>query len=136
MKKSLLFFSVTLCLYSFDGNIEFQNYINELKQDAKLKDPKFKDFDPKNGKEIFFAKNNIDGKQISCTSCHSNNLKQSGQNFKTNKMIDPLAPSVNKTRLTSQKEMKKWLKRNFNDVYKREGTAKEKGDVLMFISQN
>ncbi len=34
------------------------------------------------------------------------------------------------------KEMKKWLRRNFNDVYKREGTAQEKGDVLLFISKN
>ncbi|RAZ53054.1 DUF1924 domain-containing protein, partial [Campylobacter hyointestinalis] len=28
---------------------------------------------------------------------------------------------------------KKWLKRNFKDVYLREGTAIEKGDVLYYL---
>jgi len=35
--------------------------------------------------------------------------------------------------LTSVKEVEKWLRRNFNDVYNREGTAQEKGDVLLYI---
>ncbi|MDX3960423.1 DUF1924 domain-containing protein [Aliarcobacter skirrowii] len=29
--------------------------------------------------------------------------------------------------------MEKWLNRNFNDVYNREGTALEKGDVITYI---
>ena len=45
----------------------------------------------------------------------------------------PLAPSVNKARLSDVKEVKKWLKRNFKDVFLREGTAEQKGDVLYYI---
>ena len=136
MKKSLFYFATALSLLAFDGNTEYKNYMNELKNEEKLNDPKFSDFDANRGKEIFFSKHKVDGSEISCASCHSNNLKQNGKNFKTNKTIEPLSPLANKLRLTSQKEMKKWLKRNFNDVYRREGTAKEKGDVLAFISQN
>ncbi|MGC6761826.1 DUF1924 domain-containing protein, partial [Escherichia coli] len=33
-------------------------------------------------------------------------------------------------RFTNKAEIEKWLKRNFNDVYNREGTALEKGDVI------
>ena len=36
-------------------------------------------------------------------------------------------------RLTDVNEIEKWLKRNFNDVYNREGTAMEKGDVITYI---
>jgi hypothetical protein len=50
------------------------------------------------------------------------------------KTIDPLAPSVNQNSLTNVKKIKKWLLRNFKQVYGREGDAKEKGDVLMFIN--
>jgi len=32
------------------------------------------------------------------------------------------------------KNVKKWLRRNFNDVYTKQGTALQKGDVLYFIN--
>lgn len=112
------------------------SYLNELKTEAKKTNPDFVTFDAQLGKEIFFKKQMVDGKEISCTTCHSTNLSKMGLNVKTNKPIDPLSPSTNKTRLTDIKEMKKWLKRNFNDVYKREGTPLEKGNVLTFIKAN
>lgn len=48
-------------------------------------------------------------------------------------MIEPLSPKANPTRLSETKTIEKWLRRNFNDVYIREGTAQEKGDVLTYI---
>ncbi|MFY9070958.1 DUF1924 domain-containing protein, partial [Aliarcobacter butzleri] len=36
-------------------------------------------------------------------------------------------------RLTDINEIEKWLKRNFNDVYNKEGTAIQKGDVITYI---
>ena len=33
----------------------------------------------------------------------------------------------------TRSEVKKWLKRNFKDVFLREGTAEQKGDVLYYI---
>jgi hypothetical protein len=51
------------------------------------------------------------------------------------KPVDPLAPSVNRKRLTDVQEVEKWLLRNFKQVYNREGTAREKGDALVFINR-
>ena len=136
--KKILFLPLLIISqsFSYEPSKALNDYMNELKIEARKTNPNFKEFDVIKGKDIFFTSNVVDGKKISCVSCHSDNLAKSGQNIKTNKIIEPLSPSANKSRLTDIKEMKKWLRRNFNDVYKREGTAEEKGNVLLYISKN
>ena len=73
------------------------------------------------------------GKEISFTSCHGIDLNKSSENFFTGKVIEPLSPKTNSKRFTDVTEIEKWMKRNFNDVYNREGTALEKGDVTTYI---
>lgn len=111
-----------------------QNYIEELKIEAKKTDSSFEDFDATRGEKIFTSKHiGKRGEKISCTSCHNTDLSKEGKNVFTNKLIEPLSPKTNPERLNSVKEVKKWLRRNFKDVYVREGTALEKGDVLYYI---
>jgi cytochrome c peroxidase len=114
-------------VFAATPNAEVAKYLSSLKAEAKT------EFSEAAGKEIFTKENIKDGQKISCTSCHTQNLKGYGENKKTGKRIEPLAPSANPKSLTDVAEIKKWLKRNFNDVYGREGTAKEKGDVLTFL---
>ena len=119
--------------FSADFNAEAKQFMQGLETQAKKQDRTFTGFDPERGKKIFFEEhpNEKIGK-ISCATCHTSDLKKSGKTL-VGKPIDPLAPSVNRSRLTNVKEIDKWLLRNFKQVYGREGTAKEKGDVLMFI---
>lgn len=123
-----------VCAFGFELNAEMKAYIDELKKEAKEQNPSFVDFSAKNG-EILFKTENIgrENKKLSCVSCHGSDLRQKAQNIFTGKDIDPLAPSVNKARLSDAKEVKKWLKRNFKDVFLCEGTAEQKGDVLYYI---
>lgn len=123
-----------VCAFGLELNAEMKAYIDELKKEAKDQNPSFVDFSAKNG-EILFKTENIgkENKKLSCVSCHGSDLRQKAQNIFTGKDIDPLAPSVNKARLSDAKEVKKWLKRNFKDVFLREGTAEQKGDVLYYI---
>ncbi|WP_428026468.1 DUF1924 domain-containing protein [Arcobacter sp.] len=110
------------------------DYLNSLNQEVKKTNPSFQGFDVKRGEEIFTSKHmGKKGKEISCTSCHGIDLTQSGKNFFTGKIIEPLSPKANPKRFTDVKNIEKWLKRNFNDVYKRVGTAQEKGDVVTYI---
>lgn len=126
---------LVLSVSVFAQSSEVKSYIESLKAEVLKSEPNFKGFDAKRGELIFTSKHiGKKGKEISCQSCHTNDLTKAGQNFFTGKTIDALSPSVNKERLSSVKSVKKWLRRNFNDVYKREGTAKEKGDVLEYIS--
>ena len=131
---SLFIMIVPMVSFSADFNSETKQYIQDLETQANKQESTFKRFDPERGKKIFFEEhpNEKTGK-ISCATCHTSDLKKSGKTL-VGKPIDPLAPSVNRNRLTNVKEIEKWLLRNFKQVYGREGTAKEKGDVLMFIN--
>ncbi|RXJ68433.1 hypothetical protein CRV08_06270 [Halarcobacter ebronensis] len=121
-------------LVSFSFASVIEEYLTNLKNEVIKEKPDFKGFDTKRGEEIFTSKHlGKKGKEISCSSCHGIDLTKSHQNFFTAKVIEPLSPKANPQRLTDKKKIDKWLKRNFNDVYKREGTPKEKGDVLSFI---
>ena len=131
MKKVLTVLGLMVTL-GFGAPID--GYMQSLANEAKKADPSFKGFDAVSGKQIFTSEHiGKKGQNISCASCHTNDLKQAGKNTFTAKVIDPLSPKANKERLSDVKNVEKWLKRNFNDVYKREGTVVEKGDVLTYI---
>lgn len=135
MKKRILILLLPLGVFASSFNPQMQEYIGVLKAEARKSDANFVDFNAERGKEIFTTKSiGKRGESISCTSCHNLNLQESGKNVHTNKILEPLAPSVNTKRLSSVKNVKKWLRRNFNDVYNKEGTALQKGDVLYYIN--
>ncbi|RXJ97214.1 hypothetical protein CRU94_03645 [Arcobacter sp. AHV-9/2010] len=125
-------FLVLISTLSFSAIVD--EYLNSLKQEVLKIDSSFKGFDYKRGEEIFLSKHiGKKGELISCASCHGTNLNKSNENYFTGKTIDALSPKANPKRFTDKKEIEKWLKRNFNDVYNREGTALEKGDVTTYI---
>ena len=133
MKKVAL----VLIFVSFGFANPIDGYLDSLAKEVKKTNSNFQGFDAKRGKKIFFSEHiGKRGKKISCASCHTKDLKATGENIFTGKKIKPLSPKANPKRLTELKKVKKWLRRNFKDVYKREGTPLEKGDVLMFILKN
>ena len=137
MKKviisAMLFLTTTM--FGAQFNTSMQKYIEDLKIKAKKENSSFVDFSIKNGETIFTTSHiGKKGEKISCTSCHNIDLTTMGKNTFTNKLIEPLSPNKNPQRLTNVKDVKKWLRRNFKDVYNRAGTAQEKGDVLYYIN--
>ena len=128
----IILLSVLLINLLFGSVVD--DYLNSLKQEVLKENPSFTAFDAKRGEEIFTSKHiGRKGKEISCTTCHTSNLNNNGENTFTGKAIEPLSPKTNPKRFTDIKEIEKWMKRNFNDVYNREGTALEKGDVTTYI---
>ena len=71
----------------------------------------------------------------SCLSCHMDSVHVQGRHQRTGKVIEPMAPSTNPERLTSERKINKWLKRNCKWTFGRECTAQEKGDVLTWRQQ-
>lgn len=110
------------------------DYLNTLKIEIKQNNPDFTGFNIKRGEKIFISKHiGKRGKEISCVSCHTNDFTKKGENFFTGKIIKPLSPVENPKRFKKLKTIKKWIRRNFKDVYGKEGTAQEKGDVITYI---
>lgn len=77
--------------------------------------------------------NTVGPKQLACASCHTASPKNVGKHAKTNKAIDPLAPSVNAKRFTDAANVEKWFKRNCNDALGRACTTQEKGDFMTYV---
>jgi len=136
MKKIFLIFIILGSLaFAKSFNAPMQEYINSLKIQAKKSDSSFTGFSIKRGKKIFISYHiGKHGKKIACASCHTKDLRAMGKHVRTGKIIKPLSPTKNPKRLTKVKDVKKWLRRNFNDVYKKVGTPLQKGDVLYYIN--
>lgn len=74
-----------------------------------------------------------DGEMQSCSTCHGSDLSKNGIHHKTQKVIEPMAASANPERFTDEKKVEKWFKRNCKDIWGRECTAQEKGDILKYL---
>lgn len=92
-------------------------------------------FDAARGKALWTSKHPDPdtGKNISCSTCHTEDLRKTGAHNTTGKVIEPMAPSVNPQRLTDAAKIEKWFKRNCKSTLNRECTPQEKGDVLTYI---
>ena len=96
---------------------------------AKQEDAAFKDFSIAAGQQFYSTK----GAELSCASCHTDSPKLEGKHVKTNKVIAPMAPSVNPKRFSDAANVEKWFKRNCNDVLHRVCSAQEKGDFMSYV---
>ncbi|MDD3477057.1 MAG: DUF1924 domain-containing protein [Sulfurimonas sp.] len=128
----LIFTLLLLISISYASVVD--EYLVTLGAQAKVENPNFKGFDAKRGEIIFTSKHiGKKGKEVSCVSCHGDDLSKASKNFFTAKEIEPLSPKANPNRFSEVKTIEKWIRRNFNDVYNREGTTLEKGDVVTYI---
>ncbi|OHC80581.1 MAG: hypothetical protein A3H24_10300 [Rhodoferax sp. RIFCSPLOWO2_12_FULL_60_11] len=96
---------------------------------AKQENAAFKDFTVAAGQKLYSTK----GAELSCASCHTDSPKAEGKHVKTNKLIAPMAPSVNPKRFSDAANVEKWFKRNCNDVLSRACTTQEKGDFMTYV---
>ena len=74
------------------------------------------------------------GGEWSCASCHGDPPVAPSRHALTGKSIAPLAPSANTSRFTDSAKVEKWFRRNCRDVLDRECTAREKSDLLAFLT--
>ncbi|MGC2165767.1 MAG: DUF1924 domain-containing protein [Gallionella sp.] len=127
--SGLLFIAVSLV--SAPAFAETPNQVlAELQAEAAKSTPNFEGFSAQRGEQFFKQKH---GSDWSCSSCHTDNPAATGKHAKTEKPIEPMAPSANSERFTNPKKIAKWFKRNCSDVLDRACTSQEQGDVLSYL---
>ena len=103
--------------------------LDAYRAQAKQENAAFKDFTVAAGQKLYSTK----GAELSCASCHTDSPKAEGKHVKTNKVIAPMAPSVNPKRFSDAANVEKWFKRNCNDVLGRACSTQEKGDFMTYV---
>ncbi len=130
MKKYILIISTLfICQTAFAQSAQDEAF-KAYSENGKLK------FDSKRGHVLWTKKHpDKEDKDRQCSTCHTKDLTQKGKHAKTGKVIEPMAPSVNKDRYTKLKKINKWFKRNCKWTLGRECTNQEKGDILKYLTQ-
>lgn len=115
-------------------NAEVQALIKSYLAGAQKSDAGLKGFSAEEGKKFFNSKrmHSVKKEERSCTTCHTTDPKKEGRTV-VGKVIEPLAPSVNKGRFTDPAKIEKWFGRNCEWVLERECTPKEKGDYITYM---
>ena len=126
MKKLLFVFPLLLAapLYAANNSI-LEGYRAAAKQSV----PGFTDFSATRGETLYKTKTG----DLACATCHGASPKGLGKHVRTDKQIEPLAPSANAKRFTEYATVEKWFRRNCKDVLKRNCTAAEKGDFITYL---
>lgn len=100
---------------------------------AKTINPDFKGFFPDMGRNFFKREFLLKGKQVSCSSCHTDNPANPGKHIVTGKPIKPLSPVVEKTRFTDVDKVEKNFVDHCNEILGRDCTAQEKGNYIAYL---
>ena len=85
------------------------------------------------GRAFFAQTRDVSDRLPACTSCHSESPVSAGKHAITGKVIAPLSPRANAERLSSERQVEKWFRRNCREVVGRECTAAEKADVVAYL---
>lgn len=85
------------------------------------------------GHAFFTRKILVHGKEVSCSSCHTENPANQGKHIKDGKPIKPLAPSVNPKRFSDLDKVETNFEKHCLDVIGRDCTAQEKADYITYL---
>ncbi len=100
---------------------------------AKAINPKYAGESPSDGKVFFNNLIKVNGKDVACASCHTDNPANTGKHMVTGKPIRPLAPSVNAKRFTDIDKVEENFSKHCNDIIARECTAEEKANFIAYL---
>ncbi|MBI5886061.1 MAG: DUF1924 domain-containing protein [Deltaproteobacteria bacterium] len=129
-----VFFAAGVLYAGVQPNKEMQALMDSYLAAAMKADPGFKGFSAEEGKAFFNAKrmHSANKEERGCTTCHTTNPANKGKTT-VGKVIEPMAPSINKERFTDPAKVEKWFKRNCSWVLERECTPKEKGNYITYM---
>jgi len=101
-------------------------------QEAKNRNPNSK-LSSEAGRAFYTKKVAVGGKDLSCSTCHSDDPTKEGKHNETGKLIKPLAISANPDRFSDQGKVEKNFSKHCRDLYGHDCSAQDKGDYLTYL---
>lgn len=101
-------------------------------QEAKNRNPNSK-LSSEAGRAFYIKKVAVGGKDLSCSSCHSDDPTKEGKHNETGKPIKPMAISANPDRFSDQGKIEKNFSKHCRDLYGHDCSAQDKGDYLTYL---
>ncbi len=85
------------------------------------------------GRAFYTKRRSWSSKDVSCSSCHTDNPANEGKHNETGKPIKPLALSANQKRFTNAQKVEINFSKHCMDLYKKDCSAQDKGDFLAYL---
>jgi cytochrome c peroxidase len=85
------------------------------------------------GRAFYTKKVVVDGKDLSCSACHTDNPGATGKHNETGKPIKPLAPSANPDRFSDRGKAEKNFSKHCRDLYGKDCSPQDKGDFVTYL---
>lgn len=85
------------------------------------------------GKTFYTRKIVVKGKEISCSSCHTENPAAEGKNVETGKSIKALSPVSNPARFSNLDKVEENFTKHCIDVRGKDCSAQEKADYITYL---
>jgi len=137
MKNLSIVLAALLGFAAFAAQADVQNAVkleNKYKSFAKTANPEYAGPSAVDGKLFFNRKiKGANGKETSCSSCHTQNPANEGKNIVTGKAIAPLSPNVNAKRFADVDKVEDQFTKHCNEVIGADCTAAEKANYIAYL---
>jgi mono/diheme cytochrome c family protein len=85
------------------------------------------------GQAFYTRKILVHGKEVSCSSCHTDNPTAVGKHVVTGKPIKPLSPIANTKRFSDLDKVETNFAKHCQDIIGKDCTAQEKANYITFL---
>ena len=85
------------------------------------------------GKAFYNRKVGVKGKEVSCSSCHTDNPADKGKDIVTHKAIKPLSPVTNPKRFSDLDKVEEKFVKHCNDITGSDCTAQDKANYITYL---
>jgi len=137
MKNLSIVLAALLGLAAFSAQADVENAVKlekKYQSFAKTANPEYGSPSAVDGKLFFNRKiKGANGKETSCSSCHSQNPANEGKHIVTGKKIAPLSPTVNFKRFADVDKVEENFTKHCNEVIGADCTAAEKANYIAYL---
>ncbi|HEY3300300.1 MAG TPA: DUF1924 domain-containing protein [Methylophilaceae bacterium] len=100
---------------------------------AKSVNPSYAGLNADEGKAFYNREIGVEGRKVSCSSCHTANPGDTGKNIVTHKPIRPLSPVVNPKRFADLDKVQAKFEEHCTDITGKDCAPEDKANFIAYL---